>query len=285
MFRLFRTLIAVTALSVFAFSQVNVADMVFKDGFEIAPAKLIHRWTFSENGSSGTPLIDDIGGANGQIIEVGNWNAWAAFGELIVFGSRQGGSQATSDYASLPAGLLSGLNDASIEIWATQQSVQSWGRIFDVGDSTANSLLMTWSFAADPNSDRMQWNGPDNVVIDGVMAPYVIGTEYQIVMTIDKLDDSDRSSLVRLYRDGVFQGERYVDNILADVADGEFLLARSRYEDEPTASCSYNEIRIYKGVLTDEEVAQRFTAGPVDDKAVNTIEMAESIQAYVRNQR
>ena len=69
MFRLFRALLAVTAVSVFAYSQADGEGILFKDGFEDPPTKLIHRWTFSENGGSGTPLIDDIGGAGCRMPE------------------------------------------------------------------------------------------------------------------------------------------------------------------------------------------------------------------------
>lgn len=115
------------ALLLISYTQVNGQDFIFDSGFEIVPAKLIHRWSFSESGPTGTTLIDDIGGADGTIVEVGTNDAWVGFGQLRL----TGGEQENSDYASLPPGLLSQLANASIEIWGTQESVQSFGRIFD----------------------------------------------------------------------------------------------------------------------------------------------------------
>lgn len=266
MIRKFKFLTTVIVLSFFGGAQVT-GQIIFQDSFEPISAKLIHHWSFSETGESGTTLQDIIGAADGSIVEVGDNAAWVRNGELHI----TGGDRDSSDYAFLPADLLSGFSSASIEIWATHDVLQTWGRIFDIGTDVTNSLLMTWDFAGDSTSDRMQWRGPPDGVLDGEMAPYVFGTQYQIVMTIERNAGDVNSSLVRLFRDGVLQGQVNIGNTLSSLAGGEFWLSRSIYPFDPSASATYNEIRLYSGVLTEEEVAARFAAGPIDDKVEHKV--------------
>lgn len=103
--------------------------------------------------------------------------------------------------------------------------MQTWGRIFDVGASQSNSLLMTWIWWDDPGSDRMEWKGPVTGSLDGAMAPYEIGFEYHIVLTIDHFGGEGGSTRVKLYLDGVFQGFLDINNTLAQLDDQVFWLA------------------------------------------------------------
>jgi hypothetical protein len=266
MIKLFALFLAGAVLSLFAYSQVDGQMLVFKDGFEPAPPPMIHRWTFSENGGSGTVLVDDIGGANGILVESGANNAQVRSGQVKIIG----GAGDDSDFVALPP-VISGLDDATIEIWATQESVRYWGRIFDVGTTAENSLMMSWDFAGNDNSDRMQWLGSDDQFIDNAMSPYVLGREFHIVMTIDRNDEGAESSTVRLYLDGEFRGELEINNVLSDLGSGDFHLARSRQSDDETAHASYNEIRIYDGVLNHGQILDSFNMGPVSDKVEKAI--------------
>src|SRR5690606_8179810 len=151
-------------------------------------ARLAHRWSF--NGD----LEDSVGGSD----------AWIANDDAgaLGFSSIQedtyiqiyGGAKGASDYIVLGETLLSNLQSegvvpVTIELWAPQAAIPTWSRISAVGvddgqnPSANESLRMTWSQGPDINLDQVSWEptpswGPGN-------APYVTGTPYHIVMTIE----------------------------------------------------------------------------------------------------
>lgn len=248
----------VTATSMAAPSRTGTAAVTVT----VPALYLAHRWTFSENGGAGTQLVDDIGGAHGTIVDVGGNQAAVQSGEVLL----TGGDRDASDYVSLPGGLVSGLASATIEVWATQQSVKSWGRIFDIGASQLNNLFMSWSWNVDGNTDRVEWleAGRGQATQDGTVAPYVLHNEYQVVMTIEPGAGAGGTTLVRWYRDGQLKGSFDSPMTLANLVDQHLWLGRSHYPDE-TANASYNEVRIYSGAMSAAQVAARFAAGPVPD--------------------
>jgi hypothetical protein len=49
----------------------------------------------------------------------------------------------SSQYATLPAGLVSTLNDFTISTWVKPTSLQNWARVFDFGSGTATNMFLT----------------------------------------------------------------------------------------------------------------------------------------------
>ena len=242
-------------------------DLVFSDGFEPFRAELIHRWTFSESGREGTTLEDDVGGANGQVVDGGSRYGQVDFGTLWL----TGGSRDDSDYAVLPGFLLSPLESASIEIWGSQDALLPWAHILSAGGSVSNFLGLTWNREGSLTSDRVSWNGISGSGINDAMAPYTLGVEYQIVLTVEPVEGAPGSSIVRLYRDGVSQGDFQLDQVLADLQDDTLWLGRSPTVNQATAAATYNEVRIYDGAMPSEQVAERFAEGPLGDRVINEV--------------
>jgi hypothetical protein len=218
----------------------------------------IHRWSFSETGGAGTTLVDSIGGADGTIVDVGTNDGTVGGGQVTLAGGAKDGS----DYVSLPAGLVSGLSDATIETWATQHTVQNWSRIFDFGQDTTNNMLMAWTQGTNLNADRAGMKvGNVEQSVDNMMAPYALDQEFHIVMTVDEDAIGDGRTLLRLYRDGELMGGRFVDYTLSQINDVNNFLGRSQYGDN-TANASWNELRIYDYLLNDNQILGNFLAGP-----------------------
>ena len=130
-------------------------------------AELAHRWSF--NGD----LTDSAGGQDAVIVDDGANDGILSDTEVTL----TGGGKGSSDYIDLPDGVVSGLGDtATIEIWATQISVQNWSRIFDFGTSTAHNVFMSWTMGTGLSSDRVEWLGPDgNATLDNTNGPYDLG--------------------------------------------------------------------------------------------------------------
>lgn len=220
-----------------------------------ARAALVHRWSFSESGGAGTVLIDSVGGANGTIVDAGPNNATVGGGLVTL----AGGTKGTADYVALPSGLVSGLTNATIEVWATQLGVQAWSRVFDFGSATTNNLMMSWTQGTDINNDRVGFTvGGVEQRIDTTMAPYTVGVQNHIVMA---LTDVPGGTTINVYKNGALRGTLNSTYKLSQLVDTNVWLGQSQYPDN-TANAAYNEFRIYNEALPGYKVYQSYAAGP-----------------------
>lgn len=235
-------------------------------------AKLAHRWSFSGG------LTDSVGSSNAQIAN----NDTPSLGMSSVQNADSftlfGGAKATSDYLNLGGNLLSGLQSGgvqpvTIELWATQVAIQNWSRVFDFGKnngvnpSNNESLRMTWTQGTDVNSDQVAWEGQATNWGPG-NSPYVPGAPYHIVMTIVPAVFSNGAitsgARVTWYSSPAadaqtgghpLYGAKGSFNTAADLRsliDSACTLGRSMYGDN-TAFATYDEVRIWKGALTETE--------------------------------
>ncbi len=86
--------------------------------------------------NSGSNTADATGnGWNGTLLDGASWA-----------GGRTGSSvnlNGTTNYVSLPAGVVSALNDFTIAAWVNQNSVSTWARVFDFGNDTIRYMFLT----------------------------------------------------------------------------------------------------------------------------------------------
>jgi len=218
--------------------------------------ELLHCWSFN-NGS----LEDSVGGSTA--VKVGSG--------AITFENNQvtleGGNNGTC-YLDLGKGVLPVTGDATIEIWGAQNQVKDWSRMFCVGSSELDFLSMAWSNGGNVNSDfvQMRGNGADFFFSTGTMAPYTVGTQFHISLRIKLLDDGT-STLSWAKRDaatgavlksgsGVTKGAWST----AKYQDCNFSLGHGFGNSD--AAATYDEVRIWKGVLTDNALEANAKAGP-----------------------
>ena len=227
-------------------------------------ARLAHRWSF--NGD----LLDSAGGSPATIVEVGaNDATLGATGVTLT-----GGDKAASDYVSLGTNLLQGkMAPVTIELWATPLGVQNYGRIFDFGKDTNENLFMAWTNGTNTASDRVGWKDGSELLSDGTNAPYALGTEYHIVMTlvpsVNTGGELATGTRVNWYSAPAGtgnplwsrQGSFDVPHHLVTFADVNDWLGRSQYGDA-TANATFNEVRMWDGVLTETEREIFHVAGP-----------------------
>ncbi len=168
------TTITATSGSLMATASAQVID---------AAEGLVYRWTFSEEGGAGTVFRDDIQGAEASIVHGGTLAASAVAGQVTL----TGGDRGNADYVALPPGLLRGLGDATIEVWATVHSLKNWSRVFDIGSSAGNNLFVAWSQGTDANTDRTAFAlGGVEDHLDNALAPFTIDLEHHIVVAVDE---------------------------------------------------------------------------------------------------
>lgn len=242
------------------------------------PGALTHRYSFNETGGAGTVLVDSVGGAHAQIVGVGANAATVGGGRVTL----TGGAKDSSDYVALPAGILSGMpGTATIELWATQHSVQNWSRIFDFGADTDNNLMMSWTRQTNLGQDRATFKvGGVETNVDETMQPYTLGQRFHIAMTIEEGAGPGGYTQIQVHKDGVYRGTLNTPYTLSQLNDVNNFLGRSQYGDN-TANASYDEFRIYNGVLSSLRLSANRLLGP-DHITADTFEYATTMPLVYR---
>ncbi len=230
-----------------------------------AKGKLRHRWTFNNI------LTDTVGASPAVFVDPDNDPATGGAATLsATTATLGGGARGTSSYIQLGTNLLRGLKTpVTLQLWATQNAVQNWSRIFDFGSGTSENLFMSWTQGANVNSDAVSW--VDNVAstANNTGSPYTPATPFHIMMTIEPGAGMDSRTLVTWYARpvgtpdlGAPRGSFSTANSLATLNDAFNWLGRSQYTADNTANASFDEFRIWNGSLSAQEREAYHDAGP-----------------------
>ena len=238
---------------------------------------LRHRYSFDGPPSSRV-VTDSIRGANGLLVYS---SSEAPYTNGIPDGSDFSGNgtlvlNGTSGCVSLPPRLLSAVSNFTVEAWITWNGpgTSVWQRVFDFGTSdrgtNANgigtnyiiftparggSLLVGFEeTTVNPFGDVVD---PEALVLTAP-APLSIGQEVYLAITYDPLANSSQ-----LYLNGsLINSSSNAVNITSKFTDYSDWLGRSQWQRDPLFSGSYDEFRVWEGVLNDQEIASHFAAGP-----------------------
>jgi len=227
---------------------------------------LAHRWSFTGNAK------DSVTGQEAKTI------GEPFFSDVVPFGN---GGKAHSAWIVMPGGkngaghLDLGTNllpadgsDVTIEVWGTLRSVHPWARIFDYGSDDKNYFTMAWSESNQPGTDSIEMccNGTKHSAFK-MLCPYKKDTPYHISVTL--VNTGNGSTRMRAMRRNAKTGEierehrqLYSGWTLASLVNPRFLLGGSQYDVDGDAGADYDEVRIWKGALTDEQLAANVKAGP-----------------------
>ena len=234
-----------------------------------AEARLVHRWSF--NGD----LTDSVGGQTAVM------DGAAAFSDDGRQVDLPGGAYGTGA-VSLGANVLPTSGNVTLEMWATQRGVRHWSRIFDLGSSNSDAMLMTWTAGSDINTDdfciKKSNNGTD---WRDNLAPYELGTEYHLALTFAKR--ADGLTDIAVYKQDATTGETLKKFAFTSTADwslagqnqARLYLGRSNTPGDSDANASYNEVRVWNTALTEAELTALAVAGP-DDTLAATCRRGES---------
>ena len=222
-------------------------------GDNAAAVALGHRWSF--NGK----LTDSVG--NTPATAIGSVNTINYVdGVAVRTGSDQAGTYATS--LNLGSALVAG-ESATLEIWASRDTLLNGNmRVFDWGPGTGNYLCMPW------RNDSVIWirNRADSPAIGGCFAEDV---KYHIAMAIRA--NGDGTSAIHFVRrkvddlSDVTTCDETVPNwTLSLVASGNLYLGHSQWSNESNidAAAIYDEVRVWRGALSDDAIALSAQKGP-----------------------
>ena len=225
---------------------------------------VVHRWGFS----SDAPLADSVGGKT------------ATKGGTVTFADNMatlpGGGTGTG-WIDLGGNVLpKDGSPVTIEIWARQNAVKNWARVFDInGGNEQNDFYVSWSWEWNSNGDQIELKTGNTVrwQIQNNFAPYALGTEYLIVATLEpnfegsgntrytfrKVEPATGTILKTASRDAA-------DSLGSPAKLGQtsFWLGHSIYGQygDNDAAASYNEVRVFKTALSEAQLAVDAVCGP-----------------------
>ena len=223
-----------------------------------ATKTLAHRWSFNGdyNDSVGNVVATQLGNAMPPIVD----------GEVVMPGGNGAGS------LSLGTGTL-GSGEATIEIWATQTTLQSWHYIFGYGiNDREGADMLAWAWRNGANGyDNASLNCTD---VDGFWQNHIIeladiGTEYHFAITFT--DNGDDTTTIKFSRRNSTNVAEVVSRTFT-VANWNLALGSSTWElsighnpfsnSTMDASAKYNEVRVWHSALSDDDLAFSATLGP-----------------------
>ena len=241
------------AACVVAFTALGAAGTAFG-------AELTHRWSF--NGD----WTDSVGGADA--VKCGSYVSLYGNRVHMGFGSCTHGT----GYVNLGANMLN-TTAATIEIWARHDGIQNWSRIFDYGADDTHYLYVGWSYGTTLASERVEFYNSANgakTYQDNTMGSnpcgYEIGMDYYIAMTLQQ--QGDGSTFMRWQRRDAATGELLgsgsmtAANGIHTFTNPVLYLGHSQYSSDCDALAAYDEVRLWSGVLTDDQLAASAAAGP-----------------------
>ena len=221
---------------------------------------LAHRWSF--NGD----FVDSVTGESP--VDTNGWSfVSCGAGQAVKLA---GGSRGASHISLGPNKLPVDGSEATIEFWARVDAHRSWQRAFEIGRDGNSYMNLTWrKDAARTDYSAIKYNGVQ-LGISNTLIPYDVGKLpwSHICFTCKKGGDGRwKIRLYRQYRDGediVLRGEYDAPEgwSIAKQDQTYTYIGRSLQSQDPDASASYDEFRIWKRALTDEEIAANEAAGP-----------------------
>ncbi|MDB6132284.1 MAG: Ig domain protein group 2 domain protein [Verrucomicrobiales bacterium] len=237
----------------------------------LAPA---HRWPFNDLPDSinpDTPSADVVAGTAFDAIIRGTGATSDGSGVTLP----GGGNTNDVPYVDLPNGLLSSQKAVTLVGWVTVHSPSAnWSRFFDFGSSTNGEVppnaigngtdyfAYTAQRGAEMNQQRFTIRkDPIGESLYDPNQETIIDQQIFYAATADS--SSVTGSVYNLYRDGVWAlstaGGAYP---LSGINDVNNWLGRSNYAGDTALNGTYDEFRVYNGVLNEAAVKALYAGGP-----------------------
>jgi hypothetical protein len=222
-----------------------------------AVPKLAHRWSF--NGD----YADSIGGTTATMI-----GSAVGFNEgntaVVMSGAGYGAGSLNLGVDMLPTDVP----EVTVEMWFTHNGIKNWARLFDFGQNNQNYFTLTLCQGAD-GKDRIEIKKANTTLFatDNSMTPYVVGTPYHVSITFKAF--SDGATEIRWMRRDVttgaieHAGSVIVPNwTIGSITSPNCFIGHSQYTGDHDANATYDEFRVWKGILSDAQLTASVLAGP-----------------------
>jgi arabinan endo-1,5-alpha-L-arabinosidase len=206
-----------------------------------APPALAHRYSF--NGDA----RDSIGMANGTLMG----NASIKNNALKLTG-------AAGDYVSLPGGLVSGSSAVTLEFWASFGANGDWARVVDFGNMAGDSGSQYFFFSPHTSlgGQRMELSGNTTTTFDPA------GTfDHRTLHVACIVDPTNHYAAV--YTNGVLEQSLTASwPAFSSVSTAWSFIGRSLFQSDAWLNGTIDELRLYDGRLTPQQIAVNDEFGP-----------------------
>ena len=200
--------------------------------------------------ASGTSAADATGnGWTGTLVNGPTWVAGYLNNAVNLSGSSQ--------YVSLPAGVVSNLNDFTVSAWVELTSLDTWARVFDFGSGTATNMFLTTKNATNGKPRfAIKISNSAEQQIDAASV-LTTGTWTHITVTLS-------GSTGILYVNGVASGTNTAMSFKPSGMGSttQNYLGKSQYSIDPYLNGSLDDFRIYTRALSAGEISL-LAAGPL----------------------
>jgi Concanavalin A-like lectin/glucanases superfamily len=235
----------------------------------IPPANLLHRYSFSS--SSGFTVLDSVGGANGTISSAAAGitnSSWTGGGQLTINTNTTLG--AVDTYVDLPDFTLSSIGgNFTFELWVTDFNSGAWAQFVDFGSAPGQpNIFLNRQSGGQANRPRFDWT------LNNISTPAANAMPGNVLTHLVALYD-DTDDTAALYINGVRVGDSVVATLpVSSINDTNAWIGRSLYAD-PYVQASYDEFRIYSGLLTEAEIQKHTANGP--NQLINDVGLSTAI--------
>jgi autotransporter-associated beta strand protein len=193
--------------------------------------------------SSGTTSADSTG--NG-------WTATLVNGPTFAtgkYGNALGFAKASSQYATLPSGIVNALGNITISAWVNPTTLDTWARVFDFGSGTATYMFLTTKSgnSGNPRFGIRIGNGTEQDI--DASAPLPLNTWTHVAVTLP-------GSTGTIYVNGVASGTNTSMSLQPSGMGSttQNYLGKSQWND-PYLNGSIDDFRIYSVALNGAEIA------------------------------
>ena len=226
---------------------------------------VIHRWNFALPASAapaGTLVEDDVGTATATV----QGRSANFTGE----GLRLPGSSAPrgSGYIELPPGIVSAHDEITIEIWAKPLSTESWARLLDFNNGTADYLMLSLSRGTNLGAQRFESRHGNTATTRDSNITTLSGKQHHYAITYT---GNGNGGQWQWFRDGDAVGFLDVPHPLSSLQDVNNWLGRSAFDNHAFAHCEYAEVRISNVALTRDEILAHYLLGPNYDETATVM--------------
>jgi hypothetical protein len=220
---------------------------------------LAHRYSFTSN------AWDSIGMAHGTL----KGNAAVTNSALKLTGAAGG-------YVNLPGGLVSGSSAVTLEFWATFGANANWVRVFDTGN--INGAFGGQFFFFSPHNgssgQRLELSTSFTRTLD--ISGTLDNRTVHVVCICNPVNN-----YMAVYTNGVLEAQLTASMpTLTGVANAWSFIGRSLFSADAYLNATIDELRLYDGRLTPQEVTANFAAGPNVLALPVTLAVSNSISVW-----
>jgi hypothetical protein len=192
---------------------------------------------------SGTTAADTSGNAHSGTLVNAAWTAVSAGYAVALNGSNA--------YVNLPSGILDGFTDCTIAAWVNWSGGGWQQRIFDFGSGTDKYLYLSPSGTNGLLHFGMTICGGvgEQTIVHTAALPANVWTHVAVTL-------SGTTGTLYVNHSAVASNTTMLDSQLRSIGTSQNWLGRSQFPADPHFNGSIDEFRIYKGVLTQAQIAQ-----------------------------